>query len=44
MFEALFIDLTEFPCDTIDLIEIIRQISVGNIYDVIGPQFVKVIQ
>ena len=44
MSEALFIDLTEFPYDRIDLVEIIRQISVENIYDVICPHFFATLQ
>ena len=43
MSEALFIDTTKYPCDTIDLVETISQFSLRNINDVISLQFVKVI-
>lgn len=36
MSEALFIDLAEFSYNRIDLVEIMRQISVENIYDVMS--------
>ena len=44
MSEALFIDLAEFAYFRIDLVEIIRQISVETIYDVICPQFFATLQ
>ena len=44
MSEALFIDLADFPYNRIDLVEIVKQSSVENIYDVICPQFFATLQ